>query len=232
MWETAAVTLVFAHRGASHAEPENTIAAFERAVAMGSDGVELDVRRTLDDRLVVHHDPVLPDGRVVRATRAAELPAHVPTLDDALDACGDLIVNIEIKNSAREPDHDPTDWVAFSVAALLAKRPNPARWLISSFRYETVERFASLAPRSRTAWLTIACTASEVERTAVGGHAAIHPAVGQLDRDALRAAHGAGLAVNVWTCDDPDRIAELIGWGVDGICTNVPDLALEIRNRP
>ena len=41
----------------------------------------------------------------------------------------------------------------------------------------------------------------------------------------MRRAHAAGLAVNTWTCDDPDRIRELIGWGVDGICTNVPDVA-------
>ena len=225
------MTLVYAHRGASHAEPENTIAAFERAVAMGSDGVELDVRRTSDDRLVVHHDPSLPDGRAIRATRAADLPDSVPALDDALDACGDLIVNIEIKNAEREPDFDPTDWVAVRVATMLAGRPHPARWLISSFRYETVERFATLSPGCRTAWLTVPCTGDEIERAAAGRHAAIHPSVGRLDRAGLRAAHAAGLAVNVWTCDEPGRIAELMAWGVDGICTNVPDAALEIRRR-
>jgi glycerophosphoryl diester phosphodiesterase len=42
------------------------------------------------------------------------------------------------------------------------------------------------------------------------------------------ALHDAGRAVNVWTCDDPVRMAELVEWGVDGICTNVPDVALEV----
>ena len=60
------MTLVIAHRGASHDHPENTVAAFRAAAEMGADGVELDVRRTSDDRLVVVHDPRLADGRVVR----------------------------------------------------------------------------------------------------------------------------------------------------------------------
>ena len=47
--------------------------------------------------------------------------------------------------------------------------------------------------------------------------------------DASTSAHAAGIAVNTWTCDDPDRMRELIEWGVDGICTNVPDIALAVR---
>ena len=58
----------------------------------------------------------------------------------------------------------------------------------------------------------------------------MHPWVQTLTRDAVRAAHGAGLAVNTWTCDDPARMRELIAWGVDGICTNVPDVALAVRH--
>ena len=152
-WETGFVTLVFAHRGASLAAPENTIEAFERAVAMGADGVELDVRRTRDDQLVVHHDARSSEGRPICETAAADLPAHVPDLAAALDACGDLIVNIEIKNDEGEPDFDPRDWVATRLAAMLAPRPNPGRWLISSFRLATVDRVARCLPGARTAWL-------------------------------------------------------------------------------
>jgi glycerophosphoryl diester phosphodiesterase len=68
-----------------------------------------------------------------------------------------------------------------------------------------------------------------IARTAAAGHVAIHPWVTTLDEASVRAAHGAGLAVNTWTCDDPTRIRELIAWGVDGICTNVPDVALAVR---
>jgi glycerophosphoryl diester phosphodiesterase len=223
------VTLVYAHRGASRVEPQNTLAAFGAAVAMGADGVELDVRRTLDDRLVVHHDPTLADGSAIRAKRQGDLPAHVPTLTEALDACAGLIVNIEIKNDPDEPDFDPDDWVADQVATELAGRDAPGRWLISSFRFETVDRFRELLPVVRTAWLTIALEGSAIRRVADAGHAAIHPYVDTVDEAGVRAAHGLGLAVNVWTCNDADRMAELVAWGVDGICTDVPDVALAVR---
>jgi len=221
--------MIFAHRGASRAARENTIEAFELAVQQGADGVELDVRRTADDRLVVHHDATLDDGRAICELAAAELPEHIPGLDAALDACAGLVVNIEIKNAADQPDFDPDDWVAYRLAAMLAGRASPGRWLLSSFRYETVERFARLMPNVATAWLTEQCSAAEIDRTAAGGHRAIHPNVDAVDQAAVDLAHAAGLAVNVWTCDDADRIAELIGWGVDGICTNVPDVALAVR---
>ena len=63
---------VIAHRGASRAERENTVAAYRRAGEMGADAVELDVRRTTDGVLVVHHDPHLGDGRLIAAARAGE----------------------------------------------------------------------------------------------------------------------------------------------------------------
>ncbi len=89
---------VIAHRGASRAERENTLAAFRRAAVMGANAVELDVRRTSDGAMAVHHDAVLPDGRVICEMTSAELPEHVPLLPAALDACNGMWVNIEIKN--------------------------------------------------------------------------------------------------------------------------------------
>jgi glycerophosphoryl diester phosphodiesterase len=80
------MTTIIAHRGASRAERENTLAAFARAGGLGADGVELDVRRTADDRLVVHHDPRLADGRVIVDTPARDLPGHIPSLEAALAA--------------------------------------------------------------------------------------------------------------------------------------------------
>lgn len=223
------MTLIIAHRGASRAAPENTVAAFRRAVEMGADAIELDVRRTGDDRLVVHHDPSIADGRAIRELSAGELPGWVPEMSDALDACGAVVVNVEIKNDPHEPDHDPTDWVAEQVARELERRGDPARWLISSFRYDTIARCRELSPAVATAWLTERIGPDEIARSVAGGHAAIHPWVPTVDRAAVDAAHAAGLAVNVWTCDDPDRMRELIGWGIDGICTNVPDVALAVR---
>lgn len=225
------MTMVIAHRGASARERENTVAAFELAVQLGADAVELDVRRTADDRLVVHHDACVPDGRVIRNTPAAELPDHVPTLDAALDACAGMAVNIEIKNDPSEPDHDPSDWVAWHVGSALARRGGGPRWLISSFRLATVDQVRRVAPAVRTAWLTLGLDADVIATTRAHGHTIVHPWEAALSLDALRAAHGAGLTVNTWTCDEPDRISELLGWGIDGICTNVPDVALAMRAR-
>ena len=224
------MTLIIAHRGASAAERENTIAAFRTAAAMGADGVELDVRRSADDRLVVHHDARLADGRAVRATPAAELPGHVAGLDDALDACAGMFVNVEIKNDPADPDFDETEWLAHRVCAALARRGGGRRWLISSFRFETIAVCRTVLPAVRTAWLVETRDGDVVARTASAGHAALHPWDPVVDEALLRDAHAAGLAVNTWTCDDPVRMRQLIGWGIDGICTNVPDVAVAARN--
>src|SRR6478735_1945839 len=145
--------LVLGHRGASHVRPENTLAAFAKARELGADGVELDVRRSADDRLVVHHDPRLPDGRVIRDTRAADLPGHVPLLDAALDAAVGMFVNTEIKNDPDAPDFDASEWVAYRTCAGLARRGGGPRWLISSFRLATVATCKAALPSVRTAWL-------------------------------------------------------------------------------
>ena len=224
------MTLIIAHRGASRAAPENTVAAFRRAVAMGADAVALDVRRTRDDRLVVHHDPTR-EGRALRAMGVDELPTGVPELAEALDACAGVVVNIEIKNDPDEPDHDPSEWVAGAVAALLARRGGGLRWLISSFRIQTVDRVRRIAPGVRTAWLTYQLDDAAIAAVVAGGHHAVHPYYELVSAESLRAAHAAGIAVNTWTCDDPERMADLIAWGIDGICTNVPDVALAVRAR-
>jgi len=223
------VTLVIAHRGASHVERENTLAAFRRAAEMGAEAVELDVRRGGDDRLVVHHNPHLADGRLVRTTPSHELPDDVPELRDALAACERMFVNIEIKNDPDEPDFDPSDWVAHRVCALLAEIGGGLRWLISSFRLETVNTCRALLPGVRTAWLVERLDAEVIAATAGAGHVAVHPKHDVVDAANMAAAHAAGLVVNVWTCDEPERMRALIGWGVDGICTNVPDVALAVR---
>lgn len=224
------MTLIIAHRGAARLEPENTIAAFERAGALGADGVELDVRRTVDDALVVHHDPRLADGRAICEVELHALPGHVPSVSDALDACTSMFVNLEIKNIVGEPDHDPDDRVALQLASLLGERGGGRRWLISSFRLATVDRIRESLPTARTAWLTLALNQEDVERAATAGHDAIHPNADTIAEAGIRHAHAAGLAVNVWTCNDADRMRQLMAWGVDGICTDVPDVALAVRS--
>jgi glycerophosphoryl diester phosphodiesterase len=217
---------VIAHRGASRVERENTVAAFRRAHTMGADAVELDVRRSADGVLVVHHDDRLADGRSITATNAADLPPHVPTLGVALDACAGMWVNVEIKNEPREPGFDPTESITDETMAHLLARGEDDRWLISCFRMETIDRCRARSPQVRTAWLTELAQDGVAAMLAKRGHVALHPWVAAVTRGMIEDCHGHGIAVNTWTCDEPEQMAELIDWGIDGICTNVPDVAL------
>jgi glycerophosphoryl diester phosphodiesterase len=228
--------LVIAHRGASAAFPENTLAAFAGAVAQGADGVELDVRRTADQRLAVAHDDALADGRVLVETAYADLPDDITELATALDVCAPLgVVNIEIKNWPDDKDFDPQAQLAASVVALLDERGelDDGRNLISCFHLPTVDRVHELAPGLATAWLLglVEDAGELIDKAAERGHVAVHPHHVFVDEDFVARAHAAGLAVNTWTCDDPDRIEWLAEVGVDAVVTNVPDVALAALGR-
>jgi glycerophosphoryl diester phosphodiesterase len=209
--------LVVAHRGASAHAPENTIAAFEAAVRFGADGVELDVRATADGRLAVHHDPALGDGREVHELLAEQLPADVCELAEALAACGNLLVNVEIKADR------PGSGAALAAPVVETCRSWGGRVLVSSFDPAAVDEVRRLDPDLPTAQLTFLLdrpVAEVVRWVARRGHAAWHPFHVTLDAEAVAAAHAAGLQVNTWTVDDPGRVAELAGWGVDAVVTN------------
>ncbi len=224
------MTSVFAHRGASAAAPENTVKAFLLAADMGADGIELDARRTADGAVVVHHDAHLPDGRPIVGVARADLPDRVPTLAAALDACGQLVVNIEIKNIAPDPDFDPEEAVAGHVVTEVRRRRWHERVLVSSFSLDTIDRIRQLDPTIPTAFLVAWETdpVALIDRTVRHGHSTLHPWDAMTDAPLVEAAHAAGLVVNVWTVDEPDRMTELMGFGVDGIVTNVPDIARRV----
>ncbi len=220
--------LVVAHRGASAAAAENTPAAFRLADEMGADGVELDVRRAPDGRLLVAHDP-LPE-------LAADVDAlGCSTLDEVLDACGErMLVNVEIKNSKTDPGYDPTMAVVAPVIGALRRRgPNARRrWLISSFSWSTLVACRELAPEIPTACLTMGRTdRPTLERLVRAGHVALHPWEALVDEALVAACHDVGLAITTWTCNDPDRLVDLAAIGVDGVCTDVPDVALASLGR-
>src|SRR3954447_13954392 len=102
--------LVIGHRGASARFAENTLDAFSGAIDQGADGIELDVRRTLDGALALSHDDTLEDGLVVVETPVGDPPDHVTDLASALDVCRPLaVVNIEIKNWPEDKDFDPEE---------------------------------------------------------------------------------------------------------------------------
>jgi glycerophosphoryl diester phosphodiesterase len=227
-------TQIMAHRGASVAAPANTVAAFVLARDMGAHAVELDVRQCATGELVVHHDPHLADGRLIIHLAKPHLPAHIPTLDEALDACGDLWVNVEVKNHRTEPDYDADDRRTLAVLGVLRRRVtqhgDTRRYLLSCFRRTTVDRVHAEWPALPTAWLTVFVRdARELARDLrASGHSAVHPEVSRVSREMIDIFHSEGLAVNTWTCDDPARMRELIDWGIDGICTNVPEVGLRV----
>ena len=244
------MTHVIGHRGASRAERENTVAAFRAAAAQGADGVELDVRRTADGALAVHHDPHLADGRAIVATTWADMPDEVPDLAAALDACAGLgTVNVEIKNWPDDVDFDPTLAVVDRVLDVLLARPATERaaLLVSCFHLPTVERVRERAPELATGWLVVGpgigphgapvatdsgdALASTVAALADGGHRALHPHHAFVNLEMVEVAHAAGIAVNAWTADDPERIVWLADTGVDAVITNVPDVALAALGR-
>ncbi|HYN34451.1 MAG TPA: glycerophosphodiester phosphodiesterase [Ilumatobacteraceae bacterium] len=219
--------LILGHRGASVAALENTPEAFRLADEMGADGVELDVRRVGDGRLLVAHDP-LPDllDEVDRLNLA--------TLDDVLDACGDrMLVNVEIKNWPADAGFDPTMAMVAPIVEQLRRRGPAAvpRWLISSFSWDTLEACRAVAPEIATAWLVSTVSADRIAGIAAAGHTAVNPWEPKVTEEFVAHCHDAGLAVNTWTSNDPIRLVELADLGVDGVCTDVPDVALAALGR-
>jgi glycerophosphoryl diester phosphodiesterase len=232
------VPKIVAHRGASKAERENTLAAFQAALAQGADMVELDVRRTSDGKLIIHHDPhVVTEAGTTHAIcelQAVDLPPHVPTLTEALDACVGMEVNVEIKNDDTEPDFDPTRSLADAVVKLLRARSDCDQMLVSSFDYATIQRVRELAPDIKTGLLFVAPEldgaapnplAEFIDRIANDGHVAIHPHRYAATAELIEAAHARNLAVNVWTVDNPEELRALSNFGVDALITNTPEAA-------
>ena len=159
---------------------------------------------------------------------------NLATLDEVLDACGDrMLVNVEIKNWPADAGFDPTMAMVAPIVELLRRRGTAAcsRWLISSFSWDTLAACRAAAPEIATAWLVSTVSADRIAGIAEAGHTAVNPWEPTLTEEFVTRCHDAGLAVNTWTCNDPIRLVELAGLGVDGVCTDVPDVALAALGR-
>jgi len=225
--------LIIAHRGASAAAPENSVEAFRLAATLGAQWVELDTHLSADGEVVVVHDAHYPDGSMVNALPASARPAGVCLLDEALEACAaaGLGVNVEIKAVPGDADADTADDLIDAVLAVLAARHGDdhdrrASLLVTSFAPATIARVATESDWP-TGWLTIdnRDVVAITRRVRDGGHMAVNPWDPLVSAEYVAAAHDVGLAVYPWTVNDPARMVELAGWGVDGIITDVPDLA-------
>src|SRR5271169_3447547 len=150
MW---AMISVLAHRGSTQRHTENTLEAFLEARRLGADGIELDVRRSADGALVVHHDAELADGRLLHQVEVADLPHHVPLLGAVLEASPGMVVNVEIKNVPGDPGYDPEQ----AIAGLVAAAVHDAGWtegiIVSSFQPDTLDAVRASDPRLPLGWL-------------------------------------------------------------------------------
>ena len=223
--------LVIAHRGASAYRPENTLAAYELAVAQAADMIEIDLHSTRDGAVVVAHDAELGRlggrGEIGEAT-LAEVRAldagggqRVPTLDEVLDGFGSRIpFNLELKQGTRAPY---AGLPALAVAAVLA-RGLLGQTLFSSFYDPVLHDLRRQSARARIA-LLVSRRSSQgwVERARALDAEAVNPELPLVDRAFVERAHGEGLAVYVFTVDPPAEMQRLLELGVDGLFTNVPD---------
>ncbi len=216
------MTEIFAHRGSCHLARENTVAAFVAARDLGADGIELDVHLTADGNVVVHHDGEVPGLGQLAHLVSADLPAWLPSLGEALDACWPLRVNVEIKQDDTEAEPERDRALAFEVAASLVARREAPRIVVSSFSLEAIDAVRACEPSLATALLidldrdpmNALVTASE------HGHGGLHPFFLSVDAVLMKAAEDFGMAVRAWTVDDPARIAALAKLGVDAVVTN------------
>lgn len=240
--------LVVGHRGAAAAAPENTLPSLRRAVEDGADAVEFDLRATVDRRLVLIHDETvdrttdgsgavaemtleeireLDAGHAFTADRSRSHPfrgegVRVPTLEEALDALGDLPAIVELKSVA----------AGQRLATWLEDRPDAAeRMLVGGFDPEAAGPPSRLA-RWRGAWEDELVPYVLLGKVGLGALAAP-------DADALMVperrglirivtgrfvdrAHRDGLGVHVWTVNRPDRMRALLAMGVDGLLSDAP----------
>ena len=215
--------LIIAHRGASAKELENTRAAFKLARELGADGVELDVHATKDGEIVVHHDPLI-NGIAISETVGADVRESVlqngetvPTLQETLDILGpECIVFVELKSLPATFDDD--------LLSILHRGPNPANCRIHSFDHRIVRRIREKDPTFPGGILSTSYPVYPAEQIKQAGASALWQQDAMVDNDLVDTVHNHGFEVYVWTVDDETRAVELRDIGVDGICTNTPDV--------
>jgi glycerophosphoryl diester phosphodiesterase len=228
----AAQPLVIAHRGASAAVLENTMAAFERARADGADGIELDVRLTVDGALVVFHDADLRRlaGRAMRIDRldqravseirlAGDLP--IPILDQVLGDLPDLLVNVELKTTGPGAARR----AAASVASTLYRTGAADRVVVSSFDPLAVAACRVVMPHVKTGMLFHGRQPRPLRDlwlAPVIRPFAVHPERLRVDAGRVEDWRRGGYAINVWTVDGVDEVRRLAALGVDALITNDP----------
>ena len=238
--------LVWAHRGASAYAPENTLAAFQKAVDMKADGVELDVQLTKDDKLVVIHDEKIDrtsDGTGwVKDYTLSELRAHnynkthpeyehadIPTLKEVYELLKptDLTINVELKTGIVFYED-----IERKVVSLTRKMGMEGRVLYSSFNHYTCVKLHQTDPEAYVGFLYADGPIAMADYCKKHGGNALHPAFYNLQfPNYMREAEHNGLDVNVWTVNEKQYMHMCCRFGVNAIITNYPDVTREITEQ-
>ncbi len=206
--------------------------AFEAALEAGLEGIELDVQRTRDGVLIVHHDFHLSDGRLIAALDFAQLPGDtIPKLEQVLTwaKTTGAYVNIEIKLETLA-----TDGREKEVSAMVERRGLGNQVIISSFNPVSLWRVKRFAPGLETALLFYNSPKTpwilqDGRLAPFLGISALHPHFSQVTPELVKNAHRRGWKVNVWTVNDLAVAAKLLEMGVDGIIGDLPNVLLETR---
>jgi len=216
-------TIVCGHRGAPVASPENRIASMLAAAARGATWVEFDVRPAADDVLVVHHDPVTADGRVIAETSSSDLVDVADTFE-ALVAAIDLGLDVEVKTDRTGRDTDAlASLVADAVNTHVSRERRAGSMVVTSFDWAFLDALRSHAPKFRTGLLFMDRPLVDAVSVATeGGHSVLAPWYPLVDQAGVEAAHAAGLTVATWTVNDAADIATVVGAGVDMIIGDDP----------
>jgi glycerophosphoryl diester phosphodiesterase len=225
-------TEIFAHRGLHLTEVENSVPSFLEAKALGVHGVELDVRRTRDGALVVHHDMDIEGVGNIADVDLRDLPAGVATLSDVMNACTGMKVNVEIKNWHEDAGYDPSGSLATQTMELLAHMGWLDDIIVSSFDLDTCVAVKSLAPTVPVGWLLHwqEPALDNARRAHELGLQAVHPHFLTIDEAFVSQCHEWGMAVNVWTVNKEADIRSMLALGVDTIISDDPGLGLSILN--
>lgn len=227
------MSAVYGHRGCTEGFRENTLEAFVEARRRGADGVEFDVRRSADGALVVHHDAHVEGVGLICETPVARLPDYVPLLAQVIEACGDMEMNVEVKNHPGDPGYDPGGSLARAVAAELVEAGRLDGVVVSSFDAPTIEAVRAAESALAIGWLLGGLADLDAGLTSAvrAGYQALHPHFARVTASLVERCHRAGVAVNVWTPNTDAELEAMFGLGVDTVITDRLSAALALSGR-
>ncbi len=225
---------VIAHRGASRDAPENTLAAFELALRQGADALELDVRLSADEAVVVVHDPTLERttslAGPVRARTLTELrAAAIPSLGEVLWTFPGVPLLVELKEAESRD----------AVRRMLLKEDAVGRCVLASEQAAALEPFreppfacAASAPEiSALYWAVMLRRRLPAARYQCLSVPLRHRGLTVPTRRFVEAARSSGCPVQVWTVNDPATARRLWARGVAGVVTDVPEAIRRVRKK-